>query len=85
MHSKEEANNFGRRKNATICILDSTFLVTVICDELNIRKEASFKSEVVGMVKKGEVFTIVEEKNGLGKLKSGTGWISMGTKYVQKK
>ena len=35
-------------------------------------------------IKKGEVFTIVEEKNGLGKLKSGAGWISMGSKYVQK-
>ena len=28
--------------------------------------------------------TIVEEKNGLGKLKSGAGWISLGSKYVQK-
>jgi hypothetical protein len=26
----------------------------------------------------------VEEKNGLGKLKSGTGWISMNTKYIEK-
>lgn len=50
---------------------------------LNIRKEASFTAPVVGTVKKGEVFTIVEQKNGLGKLKSGAGWISLNTKYVK--
>lgn len=60
------------------------YVVKIICDELNIRKEASFSSPVVGVVTKGQAFTIVEEKNGLGKLKSGAGWISLGTKYVQK-
>lgn len=62
-----------------------TFLVEIICNELNIRQQADFNSKVVGTVKKGEVFTIVEEKNGLGKLKSGVGYISMNTKYVRRK
>lgn len=62
-----------------------TFLVEIICDELNIRQQADFNSKVVGTVKRGEVFTIVEEKNGLGKLKSGVGYISMNTKYVKRK
>lgn len=62
-----------------------TFLVEIICNELNIRQQADFNSKVVGTVKKGEVFTIVEEKNGLGKLKSGVGYISMNTKYVKRK
>lgn len=61
-----------------------SFLVKIICDELNIREDASFSSKVVGVVTKNQVFTIVEVKNGLGKLKSGAGWISMGSKYVQK-
>ena len=61
-----------------------SFLVKITSDELNIRKSASFDSKVVGVVKKNEVFTIVEESNGLGKLKSGAGWISMNNKYVQK-
>jgi N-acetylmuramoyl-L-alanine amidase len=65
--------------------VDVPFLATVICDELNIRKEANFNSVVVGVVKKGEVYTIVEVKNGLGKLASGAGWISIGDKYVSKK
>ena len=60
------------------------FLVEIICDELNIRQKADFNSKVIGVVKKGEVFTIVDQQNGLYKLKSGAGWISAGTKYVQK-
>lgn len=63
----------------------SNVLVKVICDELNIRKEPSFNSSIVGTVKKGEVFTITEQKNGLGRLKSGVGWISMGKSYVSVK
>ena len=60
------------------------FMVRIICDELNIRKEASFDSKIVGVVKKGDAFTVVAEQNGLYKLKSGAGWISAGTAYVQK-
>ena len=68
----------------TVVATDKTFLVKIICDELNIRQKADFNSEVIGVVKKGEVFTIVDQQNGLYKLKSGAGWISAGTKYVQK-
>ena len=64
---------------------DNSVLVEIVCDELNIRQQADFNSKVVGTVKRGEVFTIVEEKNGLGKLKSGVGYISMNTKYVKRK
>ena len=64
---------------------DNSFLVEIICDELNIRQQADFNSKVVGTVKKGEVYTIVGEENGLGKLKSGVGYISMNTKYVKRK
>lgn len=64
---------------------DNSFLVEIICDELNIRQQADFNSKVVGTVKKGEVFTIIGEENGLGKLKSGAGYISMNQKYVRRK
>ena len=62
-----------------------SFLVEIICNELNIRQSSDFNSKVVGTVKKGDVYTIIEESNGLGKLKSGAGWISMGSSYVKKK
>ena len=61
-----------------------TFKVRIKCAALNIRKSADFNSAVVGTVKKGEVYTIVETKNNLGKLKSNAGWISMGSAYVEK-
>ena len=61
------------------------FLVEIICDELNIRQKADFNSKVVGTVKRGEVYTITNEENGLGKLKSGVGYISMNPNYIKKK
>ena len=62
----------------------TSFKVRIKCAALNIRKSADFNSAVVGTVKKGEVYTIVEEQNGLGLLKSNVGWISMGSAYVEK-
>ena len=50
------------------------FLVTVIIDDLNIRTSGSMSGKVVGQTGKG-IFTIVEVKNGWGRLKSGAGWI----------
>ena len=61
------------------------FLVEIICDELNIRQKADFNSKFVGTVKRGEVYTIIQEVNGLGKLKSGVGYISMNSNYVKRK
>ena len=65
----------------------SSFLVKIIYDGkegLNIRADASTSSAIKGQVYKNQVFTIVEVKNGFGKLKSGAGWISMNSKYVKK-
>ncbi len=69
----------------TTAATDNSFLVEIICDELNIRQKADFNSKVVGTVKRGEVYTIIQEENGLGKLKSRAGYISMNTKYVKRK
>ena len=55
-----------------------------IKETLNIRKTASFDAPIVGQVHKYDVYTIVSVENGLGKLKSGVGYISMNTKYVEK-
>ena len=41
-------------------------------------------SEIVTAVYQNQIFTIVEEKNGWGRLKSGAGWISLNAKYVIK-
>ena len=65
----------------------TSFLVKIIYkgkEGLNIRQSADSNSKIKGQVFEGQVFTIVEIKNGFGKLKSGVGWISMGSKYVKK-
>ena len=64
-----------------------SFLVKIMYDGkegLNIRAEANLTSKVVGQVYEGQVFTIVEVKNGWGRLKSNVGWISLNSKYVKK-
>lgn len=58
------------------------YLVKIVADELNVRAGAGTAYKVNRTVKKGEVFTIVEEKNGWGKLKSGAGWIKLS--YTKK-
>lgn len=57
----------------------------IITNSLNVRKGPGVKYEIVDTVKKGSAYTIVEKKNGFGKLKSGAGWISLGEKYVELK
>ncbi len=50
------------------------FSVKVIIDDLNYRSEPSMNGKVNGQTGKG-VFTIVDVKDGWGRLKSGAGWI----------
>ena len=49
---------------------------------LNVRDGAGTNYKINTTVKQGEIYTIVEEENGFGKLKSGAGWISL--KYTIK-
>lgn len=64
------------------------YIVRVICDELNIREGVGTSYKVVGTLKRGDAYTVVEEKDGWGLLKSyqstRKGWISLNQKYVQK-
>lgn len=62
------------------------YLITTTCDVLNIRSGAGTGYSVVGAIRevtgKKNKYTIVEEKNGWGRLKSGAGWISLS--YTKK-
>ena len=55
----------------------------VTISDLRIRKGPGTNYGSVGYTGKG-VFTIVAEKGGWGKLKSGAGWISLNSKYGHK-
>lgn len=67
----------------------NSYRVKIITNELNVRKTPNWNaSDVVTTVKNGEVFTIVGEKmldkTKFGKLKSGVGYISLGSSYVKR-
>lgn len=59
-----------------------SYTVKITADTLNVRAGAGTSYKVNTTVKKGEVYTIVGEKDGWGQLKSGAGWISL--KYTTK-
>ena len=59
-----------------------SYLVKITATSLNVRAGAGTSYRVTASVKKNQVYTIIEEKNGWGRLKSGAGWISL--KYTVK-
>jgi len=60
-----------------------SYLVKVTVDALNIRKGPSTSYSIAGVIRDKGVYTIVEEKDNWGKLKSGAGWICLSyTKRV---
>lgn len=63
----------------------SGYVVRITADVLNVRKGPGTGYGIVTTVKKGEAYTIVDENNGWGKLKSGVGWIKLSyTERVQR-
>ena len=59
------------------------YLVKVIVDTLNVRQLPNSEAKVVAQIKRNQVYTIVEEKGGFGRLKSGVGWIDL--QYTEKR
>lgn len=64
------------------------FKVRVLDGSLNIRRYPSLNAPVVGIITDKGVYTVTAEEHGdgilWGRLKSGVGWISLGSRYVQK-
>ena len=58
------------------------YRVKVTADALNVRKGAGTNYAKTGCITNGGVYTIVDEKDGWGKLKSGLGWICLA--YTKK-
>jgi N-acetylmuramoyl-L-alanine amidase CwlA len=85
----DESGNVVYTKASTTSTSSTTgtsvdYKVKIICSSLRYRKGPGTSYSIVGTVSKNEVYTIVEEKNNWGKLKSGKGWISLSSKYVKK-
>ena len=68
--------------------VEEPFCVKILDNALNIRKAPGTSSDIVGVIRGGGIYTIVDtEMVGSvrwGKLKSGAGWISLGDKYVRR-
>ena len=64
------------------------FRIRVEDNELNVRELPGLGGRITAVLKKGEVYTVVEEQLcgnvPWGKLKSGIGWVSLLPKYVRK-
>lgn len=60
----------------------SPYIIRVTTDLLNVRSGPSINYEIKGSLPKGGAYTIIEEKDNWGKLKSGIGWISL--KYTER-
>ena len=60
------------------------YTIRVTTSDLNIRSGAGTSFEIVGSIADNGkyAYTIIDEKNGFGKLKSGAGWISL--QYTKK-
>lgn len=73
-----------KASNTTNTSVSEKYKVKVTASVLNVRNGAGTNYKVNTTVKKNEVYTIVEEKNGWGKLKSGAGWIKLSyTKRIK--
>lgn len=75
--------NYGKKEGRKVCfdLVNKDYLVKVVIEDLNIRESYSQNSKSKGYIKPG-TYTIIEEKNGWGKLKSGVGWIYL--KYTER-
>ena len=53
------------------------YIIRIDTDILNVRSGPGTNYRINTQVRKYELYTIVDEKNGFGKLKSGAGWIAL--------
>lgn len=71
------------RKAVKAAMKKSTpYMVKITASVLNVRGGVGVNHPITTTVNKGEIYTIVSESNGWGKLKSGVGWINL--KYTKK-
>lgn len=61
---------------------NNNYVVKVVAQALNIRKGPGLNYQICGSIKDQGKYTIVEEQNGWGRLKSGAGWIMLN--YTKK-
>lgn len=81
--ANEVNENLGVKSVPTTNTPKSSNLYKVNCNALNIRKGPGTNYAITGCIRDRGIYTIVETKNGWGRLKSGAGWIYLA--YCKKK
>ena len=78
------AEEVNRRLNATPVVEEKKlpYTIRITCDALNVRGGPGINYPRNFVIRDKKLYTIVEEQNGWGRLKSGKGWISLN--YTQK-
>lgn len=66
-----------QENNTTNTSNNVNYIVEITADVLHVRKEPTTNSSIVTSVKKPYRYTIIEERNGWGRLKSKVGWIKL--------
>lgn len=62
------------------------YVIMITGDVVNVRAGASTKYKVNTQVKQNQLYTIIDEKDGWGRLKNGSGWICLDfAKKIEKK
>ena len=78
-----EKGKLTKKVVATTSPAFQSYKVKVTAETLNIRSGAGSSYDIVGQIKDQGIYTIIDEKNGWGFLKSKAGWISLSyTKRV---
>jgi N-acetylmuramoyl-L-alanine amidase len=73
----KETGSSSVKSDASASSSASSYTVKVTADALNVRKGPGTGYAKTGCIRDKGVYTIVEESNGWGRLKSGLGWISL--------
>jgi len=85
---KKQVDGYIKKLGGSSVVSSGTFMVRVLDPALNIRAQPSLTAKINGVIRDKGAYTIVataHEGNILwGKLKSGAGWISLGSKYVKR-
>lgn len=76
------SNGSKANQIATTTVTVENYKVKVTASKLNVRNQPNSNGAIITQVSKNEIYTIIEEKEGWGKLKSGAGWIYL--EYTQR-
>lgn len=80
--SNAQESTSGSSTTSSSATASVPYMVKVTASALNIRKGAGVQYDKVGVITDKGSYTIIEESNGWGKLKSGAGWICL--EYAEK-